>query len=175
MLHAISFGLTLGGLWLLLSGYFDNVLLLSLGLVSVLLIMYISHRMRVIDHEGHPIHLSIRAITYWPWLVLEIIKANIDVAKIVAQPKMKTGLCLFECDGSQKSEIGQVTYANSITLTPGTVCIGLEDGRFTIHALTFEGRDGVLSGEMDAKVTAMENILAGTDETTAEPRGADKT
>ena len=99
---------------------------------------------------------------YWPWLIVEIIKANIDVARIIVAPKMKTGLCVFECDASQKSDIGQVAYANSITLTPGTVTIGMENGRLTVHALTFEGRDGILAGEMDRRVSNMENIFADT-------------
>ena len=160
MPHTVSFGLTLAGLWLLLSGFYDNAPLLSLGAVSVVLVVVVSRRMRVIDHEGHPIHLSFKGIGYWPWLIVEIIKANIDVARIIVAPKMKTGLCVFECDASQKSDIGQVAYANSITLTPGTVTIGMENGRLTVHALTFEGREGILAGEMDRRVSNMENIFA---------------
>ena len=83
MLHALSLGLVLFCLWLLLSGFFVT-LLLSLGVVSVAFVVWIAHRMDVIDHEGHPTHLTIRALLYWPWLIVEIIKANIDVAGAIA-------------------------------------------------------------------------------------------
>ena len=104
MLHTVGLGVVLSCLWLLLSGLYDNLLILSLGLVSVVFVLYIAHRMDVIDHEGHPVHLGWRAITYWPWLIWEIVKANIDVAKIIISPKMDIQPHLIEVDASQSSE-----------------------------------------------------------------------
>jgi len=49
-----------------------------------------------------------------------------------------------------------VIYANSITLTPGTVTLDLEEGHVTVHALTREGAQALASGEMDGRVTALE-------------------
>ena len=66
-------------LWLMLSGIYEPLLLL-LGLLSSLLVAWLAHRMDVIDHEGFPIHFSLKAITYWPWLIWEILKANVDIA-----------------------------------------------------------------------------------------------
>ena len=157
MLHTVGLGVVLSCLWLLLSGLYDNLLILSLGLVSVVFVLYIAHRMDVIDHEGHPVHLGWRAITYWPWLIWEIVKANIDVAKIIISPKMDIQPNLFEVDASQSSELGHVIYANSITLTPGTVTVDVDDGVLRIHALTKDAADGVKSGEMDKKVAHLEN------------------
>ncbi|HAT34105.1 MAG TPA: hypothetical protein DCS82_00190, partial [Rhodospirillaceae bacterium] len=45
---------------------------------------------------------------------------------------------------------------NSITLTPGTVTVDVEDGVMSVHALTQDAADGVKTGEMDDKVTAFE-------------------
>ena len=87
MLHTLSLGLVLFILWLLLSGFFE-ILLLSLGVGSVIAVVWIAYRMDVIDHEGHPIHLTVRALLYWPWLTVEIIKANIDVAAVIVRRKM---------------------------------------------------------------------------------------
>lgn len=161
MLHTIGLGVVLSSLWLLLSGLFDNLLILSLGLASVLFVLYIAHRMDVIDHEGHPVHLGWRAITYWPWLMWEIVKANIDVAKIIISPKMEIQPHFFEVDASQTTELGHVIYANSITLTPGTVTVDVEDGVLRVHALTKEAADGVKSGEMDQKVVMVESGEGG--------------
>ena len=156
LLHRLSLGLVLCILWLLLSGYFFSALLLGLGLASAAAVVFIAHRMDVIDHEGHPVHLGWRAIIYLPWLLGEIVKANIDVARRIIQPSMPIRPNLLRVKASQKSELGNVIYANSITLTPGTVTVELDDGLLGVHAITAEAAEEVLSGEMDRRVTAME-------------------
>ncbi|MEE8393204.1 MAG: Na+/H+ antiporter subunit E [Rhodospirillales bacterium] len=158
MLHALSLGFVLYFLWILLSGHFDP-LLLGLGVVSAAAVVFIAHRMDLIDHEGHPVHLSWRLFLYWPWLIKEIVKANLDVALLIVNPKMPISPNMLEVKGSQKSELGQVIYANSITLTPGTVTVELEKGMFSVHALTHQAADGVRNGEMDRRVTGVEGHL----------------
>jgi len=144
-------------LWLLLSGHFSDPLLLGLGVVSVLLVVFIARRKDVSDPEGHPIHLMFRAVLYWPWLLKEIVVANIDVAKAILKTPMAIEPTVFTVTGSQKSELGRVIYANSITLTPGTVTVDLDDDRLTVHALTRAGLEGVESGEMDRRVAWLED------------------
>jgi multicomponent Na+:H+ antiporter subunit E len=156
LVHTIGLGVILSALWLMLSGHYDSVFLYSLGAASVLLVLYIARRMDVIDHEGHPIQFGPRIVIYWFWLLWEIVKANIDVAKIIISPNMKIEPHFIEVDASQDSEVGHVTYANSITLTPGTVTVDVEGGKLSVHALTKEAADGVLDGLMDAKVTRVE-------------------
>ena len=155
MLHTLSLGLVLFILWLLLSGFFE-ILLLSLGVGSVLAVVWIAYRMDVIDHEGHPIHLTLRALLYWPWLTVEIIKANIDVAAVIVRRKMSINPSVIEIKATQVTELGQVIYANSITLTPGTVTISVDKDIMTIHALTQNAAKDLESGEMDRRVTDME-------------------
>ena len=163
MLHALSLGLFLSILWMLLSGHTDP-LLLGLGAASVSVVVLISHRMDLIDHEGHPVHLTWRSIFYWPWLIWQIIKANVDVARIILKPKMPISPNVFHTKGSQKSDLGYVIYANSITLTPGTVSVALENGVLSVHALTAEAAADVEAGEMDRRVTAMEGLNGETRE-----------
>ena len=71
MLHALSLGLLLSFLWMLLAGL-TQPLLLWLGLASVTVTVLIANRMDLIVHEGHPIHLSLKGFAYWPWLIWEI-------------------------------------------------------------------------------------------------------
>ena len=155
LLHALSLGLVLFCLWLLLSGFFQT-LLISLGVASVVSVVWIAHRMDVIDHEGHPIHLTMRAFLYWPWLIVEIIKANIDVARVILRRKMPINPSLVEVKSTQETELGQVVYANSITLTPGTVTIAIDKDIMTVHALTGGAAEDLESGKMDRRVTALE-------------------
>lgn len=158
MLHAISLGLVLFGTWLLFSGYFEP-LLLSFGIVSCVLIVAIGHRMDVVDHEGHPVHLGWKAITYWLWLVVEIVKANIDVARRIVDPKLPIHPVLVTVKTTQSTELGQVIYANSITLTPGTVSIRVADDTILVHAVAKEMAEDLQAGEMDRRVTAMEGLV----------------
>jgi len=143
--------------WLLLSGIFEP-LILAFGLVSCLGVVAIALRMEVIDHEGHPIHLGWKAFAYWPWLALEIVKANLDVARRIADPALPISPTLVKLKTSQKSELGQVIYANSITLTPGTVSIDVEGDEITVHALSADGAAALERGDMDRRVTAMEGL-----------------
>ena len=155
MFRKLGLAITLFIFWLLLSGIYQP-LIISFGIASSLLVAWIAHRMDVIDHEGFPIHLGAKAITYWPWLIWEIIKANIDVAAIIIKPKLPITPTMFNSHASQKTEVGQVTYANSITLTPGTISVGVTDGMVEVHALTSQSADDVITGRMDKRVSQME-------------------
>lgn len=157
MLHAVSLAFTLSVLWLLLSGYFTEPLLLVLGLASVLLVVAMVHRMEVLDQEGHPVHLGARVLLYWPWLLKEIVLANIDVGKAILGFRGAVAApTVFRVQASQMSELGRVIYANSITLTPGTVTIAVDGDRLTIHALTPGAVEGLEGGEMDRRVSRLE-------------------
>lgn len=161
MFHTISLGSVLFALWLLLSGYLETWLL-ALGLASVAVVVIIANRMDVIDHEGHPIHMTWRMALYLPWLAWEIIKSNIDVARVILHPKLPIHPKVLKIKGSQVTELGHVVYANSITLTPGTVTLTLEDGAMEVHTLTEAAAEGLLSGDMDARVHAVEGAADGT-------------
>jgi multicomponent Na+:H+ antiporter subunit E len=140
---------------MLLSGHFEP-LLLGLGVLSILLVVFVSHRMDLVDHEGHPIHLGWRAISYFAWLGWEILKANIDVAKIIINPKMPIHPTIFRIPSTQPTELGHVIYANSITLTPGTITVDVVDGMLDVHSLTAEAADDLETGRMDRRATRME-------------------
>tara|TARA_B100001123_G_C15151643_1_gene963744 strand:+ start:227 stop:574 length:348 start_codon:yes stop_codon:yes gene_type:complete len=112
--------------------------------------------METCDHETHPVHLTRRALVYWPWLAVEIVKANIDVARRVFSSGPNINPAVLTVKSSQKSELGQVIYANSITLTPGTTTMDMDHGIFIVHTISKEIGDELLNGEMDRRVTQME-------------------
>ncbi len=144
------------GSWLLWSGHYTP-LLLSFGLLSCALVMLLVHRMRIVDEEGFPIHLAPRILRYVPWLAVEVVKSNLELARRVLNPKLPIAPELVELKGSQQTDLGRVSYANSITLTPSTVTIEAEsDGTFLVHAVSRESADDLRRGEMDARVTRME-------------------
>ncbi|HJM91392.1 MAG: Na+/H+ antiporter subunit E [Alphaproteobacteria bacterium] len=155
VIHGVGLCLALTVCWLLLSGYFQ-ILLLGLGAASILFCVWIAVRMDLIDHEGVPLHITWAGLRYLPWLLWEIVKANIDVARRVIAPSLPISPSLFNASVSQKTDLGQVIYANSITLTPGTVSVNLDPGVILVHALHDGAADGVLEGEMDKRVSQVE-------------------
>lgn len=156
MLHFLSAFAALYAFWLLLSGYFTGFLL-SAGALSALAVIAFARRMAVIDREGHPAHLGIPALlSYWPWLLKEIVKSAWDVTKRILAPSLPISPTLTRFVPGQRSDLGLVIHANSITLTPGTISVEVAAGNFLVHALTREGAAGLAGSEMDRRVSALE-------------------
>lgn len=155
MLRHLSAFVFLYAFWILLSGYFTPFLLIS-GALSALAVVWLARRMDLIDREGHPIHLLAKVALYWVWLVKEIIKSAWDVSKIVLHPALPISPTLVRIRPSQRTDVGLVLHANSITLTPGTITVQASADEFLVHALTRSGAEGVQSGDMDGRVAACE-------------------
>ena len=155
MIHATSLSAVLFGVWLLLSGHYTP-LLLGLGGVSTVLVVAISLRMDVVDHEGHPLHLGLRILWYWPWLMVQVLRANVDVARRVLSPSLPISPRMFKVRATQRTDLGRVIYANSITLTPGTVSVELEGSVILVHALTAEAAEDLREGTMNRLVVGVE-------------------
>lgn len=155
MFHSVSLFGFLYLFWLLLSGLFTPFLL-SAGAGCALAVVWLARRMDVLDHEGHPIHLSHRALLYWPWLAREIVKSAWDVSRIILDPKLPVSPTLVRFAPSQKSDVGLVIHAQSITLTPGTITIEAGPDEFLVHGLTRASAAAVVGSEMDARVSACE-------------------
>lgn len=151
----IRLAVALFGFWLLLSGMFTPFLLAA-GVGASLAVAWLAWRMEVADREGQPMHVALKAIAYWPWLVLEILKSGWQVTKIVLHPRLPASPTLARFRPSQKSTVGLVTHANSITLTPGTVTVEAGHDAFLVHALTRAGAAGLEGSEMDRRVTRLE-------------------
>lgn len=145
--HIISLGALLFALWLALSGQL-NVLMISLGLASTIVIIAIAHRMDNIDRETYPAHMTLLLLRFWLFLAREIIIANIDVIKRIFRPGKNISPQLFELPLTLKSDVSRVIYANAITLTPGTVSANLDKRTVTVHTLSIEAAQDLYSGRM---------------------------
>ena len=143
--------------WCIWSGHFDNIFLLTLGLLSSLFCVWLSLRMKIVDEEGTPLTLGILPLArYIPYLAGEVIKSNLTVAKIILSRDMPLRRCVVTTKMGPQTELGKVILANSITLTPGTVSIYLDDDNVSIHALSQAEADEDIASEMDRKVCQLE-------------------
>jgi multicomponent Na+:H+ antiporter subunit E len=164
--------LMLAALWLLLSGLMKPHLL-TLAAVAVLLTLLLAHRMDIVDAETQALRSVLRYLRYWPWLVVEMVKSSFDVARRILAWDMALSPTVLEVRASQRTVVGRVVYANSITLTPGTVTLEVDGERLRVHALSREGAEALRAGEMDRRVSRAEGepeLTAGTPE--AKNRGA---
>jgi len=146
--------------WVVLSGHYQAKYIimgaLSAGLVTFLtndLLYSRVHRSQKEDASVRFILLSLgRWLAYVPWLLFSIIKANIQVAYLIAHPRLPIEPALLQFQTRLQKSISQVTLANSITLTPGTVTVDLQDGKYLVHALAPQAAQSLLEGRMQNKV-----------------------
>lgn len=141
--------------WLALSGHY-TMWLIGMGVLSVLAAVYAALRMGAADEEGHPVHLLPRTLTYYPWLAGEIAKSAWGVTRIILNPRLPISPTMTVVKASQRTPAGIATYANSITLTPGTITVGISGNALTVHALSTDGARALEAGAMDARVSKFE-------------------
>jgi len=156
MRHTLYLSLTLAAFWLLNSGHYTP-LILSLGASSIVFVVYLAHRMDVVDHEAQPLHLTLKIPGYYVWLTKEIILANISVVKHIWLGNASISPTMTTVKASQETDMGKVIYANSITLTPGTVTVDLVGDQIMVHSLLRENIEALEAGEMDRRVRQLEN------------------
>ncbi len=146
--------------WLLLSGRYQAKYII-IGAVSAALVTFLTNDLfySALQRNALPgiktrqvLRQIGNFILYIPWLVLQIILANVQVAYLVLHPRMpiEPGLLLFRT--RMRKGIAQVTLANSITLTPGTITTSLEDGNYIIHNLKPPLASSLVDGTMQNKV-----------------------
>ena len=151
--------LVLFAMWLIWSGHYHDMFLMALGLCSCLAVVFLLRRMKIIDEEGVPIQLGIRPfINYMPWLIKEIIRANWDVARRIIHPSLPIRPHMIRVKASQKEDLTRVIFANSITLTPGTVSVNMQKDEILVHTLSSEAAEFDQTGEMDRRGTGLERL-----------------
>ena len=142
--------------WILLSGEFTFILITS-GVVASLITAYLSHDIFIgkADLKTETGRVF-KFIVYIPWLLWEIILANVEIAYLVLNPKPLIDPQLVHFKNDLKTDLGIVTLAHSITLTPGTVTVEANREEFIIHAIWQKSAEGIIGGEMQRKVKKIE-------------------
>lgn len=142
--------------WILLSGEFTFILITS-GVVASLITAYLSHDIFVgkADLKTETGRVF-KFIVYIPWLLWEIILANVEIAYLVLNPKPLVDPQIVRFKNDLKTDLGIVTLAHSITLTPGTVTVEANREEFVIHAIWQKSAEGIIGGEMQRKVKKIE-------------------
>jgi len=152
--RATALAVVLAATWLLWSGLYKP-LLLALGAFSCALVVYLCARMRLFDYSVLSFRYVWRLLGYCVWLGKEIAKSSLQVSRAVLSPELTISPTVVELDADGRHPVDLATLGNSITLTPGTLTIRIRDGRLIVHALTREGAEDVMDGEMNRRVARL--------------------
>ena len=165
MARGLTIFLVLVAAWLLWSGpYSKDPLIFTLGMVSCALVAWLVVRMdrQVEALPGQPelptFGVLLRLPRYLLFLFLQTARSNIRVTRLILDPAMPMEPHLLRARASQKTAWAQVAYANSITLTPGTLTLDLRDGELLVHALGSISASSIIDNEIDREVTRLEGL-----------------
>ena len=139
--------------WALWSGIYKP-LLLWLGLFSAVLSVWLAHRMGFFSHV-FPLRALLRLPAFWWWLLREVIKSSIDVARIVLSPSLPISPTMVELTTSESTDVGKVILGNSITLSPGTVTIDVDGDRLLVLCLTRESAQALEGMEVQRRTARL--------------------
>ncbi len=154
MNSALRFAILLAALvftWLAWSGLFKP-LLLGLGVVAVSLTLWLSARMGLLRREVFALDLTPRMFGFWAGLLVDIVKSNFVVARIILSPSLPISPCMIRLQPPLPGQVGRATLANCITLTPSTVTVDAHRGVFLVHCLTRESARETLDSDIGERL-----------------------
>ncbi len=140
------------GFWIMLSGKFD-LFHLTLGVLSSALVSFLSADLLMFKEGKNRLVTGVRFLMYLPWLLYQIVLSTLHVTFLALHPRMKDQIdpTIVTFKTKLKTNIAKVALANSITLTPGTITVRIEDQVFYVHAISRKAAAG-LPGEMEDRL-----------------------
>jgi multicomponent Na+:H+ antiporter subunit E len=153
MTYLPGLALALATLWFALSGE-TAPMFLALGLLSVLLTLWLAGRLRIIDRDASPYHRLIQLSLYQIWLMGQILKANLAVIVKILGPRSAIDPAVLRVRTEAQTDLGKALFANSITLTPGTVTVDINSDKLVVHALVRETSPAHAFASMDRKAAS---------------------
>ncbi len=163
-MRAVLVFLALGGFWAGLSGETTPWLVLA-GVATCAACTWLALRLGANEEAWSPLDMARAVVVYLPWLLWQTALSNLRLVPIVWAPRPAIQPRLARVPDHLRTSFGRALYANSITLTPGTVTVSLDRGSVLVHALTADDADGLQEAAMQRRVAALEPAVAA-------PRGA---
>ena len=146
-------------LWVIFNGRVTLEIIIVGALISFLLDMFVKKILKINLTAAtffNSLKLFPDALFYVIVLLIEIIKANLSITKLVLAPQIEVEPCLVKFTTPLKTQAARVALANSITLTPGTITVSLEGDEFLVHALNKEIADGLENSLFERILKRME-------------------
>lgn len=153
MLTKITFLISLALFWLVIAGFDGIIHYPILSFISVISIFAASCYYNIIPKKYYN---PFRLLTYIFWLIREIIVSSLNVAAIIWNPHSKIKPIIAELETDFAPSSAEIAlYANSITLTPGTYAVDIENSKLIVHSLTTTNLRDLKSGLMQKEIKKM--------------------
>lgn len=158
-MRLILIAITLFVYWLLLSGHYEPWLVVSGGVIAVAVVAF-SLLKGITDEEGFPLEKLPRAAVYMPWLAVQIVRASLNVSRLILDPRLPISPSMVRVKAEQPTAVGLTAFANSITLTPGTISVEVSEQtrHIWVHAITREGAEAMPEDPMNEKAAWMDGV-----------------
>ena len=147
----IRSSLIVAAVWLLLSGHY-TALILSFGAVSSLIVIWFMWRMDRVDEKLDFLPMRPRVLYYLLWLMWQVVLSNIDLVRRIWDPTLPIRPTWQRLDIKVTSSLAKTLYANSITLTPGTLTTDVREDHFMVHSLSPDGIEDLRKGGMEEQI-----------------------
>ena len=143
--------------WVILNGKFNLEIALFGLVISAALYWFICKFMNYsMEWEMHVLKAFGGIVSYVFFLAVEIIKANLAVVHVILQFDSEPEPMMAEFTADLKTTTGRVLLANSITLTPGTITVELEDDSYLVHGLEPEYLEGIHESDFVRRIKKLE-------------------
>ncbi len=157
MTYGFGLAAALAVFWFAMSGE-TSPLFLGLSVIAVLATLWISARLKVVDRDGSPYLRVLPLMLYTGWLLGEIIKANLAVVTRIVGIRQSIDPAMMEIRTGTRTSLGKALFANSITLTPGTVTVDVDGQVLKVHALVRENAGADSFTDMDRRSSRAADI-----------------
>ncbi|MFQ3208397.1 MAG: multicomponent Na+:H+ antiporter subunit E [Glaciecola sp.] len=162
MSHLFRLGVILVIVWLLLSGMYEP-LMLSFGVISVLISLWLTKRMLRIDQEQYTFFVTVSLVKFLGQLFYKIVLSNYDVTlRVLGIRPVQSTFITIEIPFD--NDVAKVLYANAITLTPGSASVALSEHTLLVHTISEQGARDLAHGDIlnimpkQYQVKTIENI-----------------
>ena len=149
-------------LWIIFNGRITVEIAAIGALISIMLDLFVRKVLKLnltASNLFRFIKIFPDIILYMIILLIEIVRANFSIIKLVLAPQIEVEPCLVRFKTPLKTEAARVALANSITLTPGTITVSLEGSELLVHALNREIAKGLESSIFERLLSRMERVL----------------
>jgi multicomponent Na+:H+ antiporter subunit E len=153
MIYLPGLAVALAAFWFAMSGE-TAPLFLGLGALSLILVLWLAARLKIIDRDASPYHRIPQMAVYAAWLIVQIVKSNVAVISRILGPRSNIDPAMVTLKTSARTDLGKALFANSITLTPGTVTVDVDGDVLKVHALVRETSSAASFAPMDRKAAA---------------------
>ncbi|WP_198263702.1 Na+/H+ antiporter subunit E [sulfur-oxidizing endosymbiont of Gigantopelta aegis] len=120
-------------LWLLLTASFKGDELITGFVVAAFISSITAKNLSILNGMNLSPKSPIALVRYLVYFMIELVKANLDLASRVLSKKIPLDPTMIEIKTSMQSELGRLLLANSITLTPGTLSVDVKGERILVH------------------------------------------